>query len=105
MGTKICKVVISQIGPFKSRIKWVIWVRIPLADIPFADKRIVVGWWWAPPTAGILSDTTTVDVRVGELPAPRPGDLIILGADSFVVQGEPVRDRERLIWTLDLRPA
>ncbi len=32
-------------------------------------------------------------------------DLIILGAESFVVQGEPIRDRERLIWTLDLRPA
>ncbi|PRY23525.1 hypothetical protein CLV78_10414 [Aliiruegeria haliotis] len=55
--------------------------------------------------ARILSDTTTIDVRVGELPAPRSGDLIILGADSFVVQGEPIRDRERLIWTLDLRPA
>ncbi len=55
--------------------------------------------------ARILSDTTTIDVRVGELPDPQPGDLIILGADSFVVQGGPIRDRERLIWTLDLRPA
>ena len=26
-------------------------------------------------------------------------------ADSHVIQGEPLRDRERLIWTLDLRPA
>ena len=24
---------------------------------------------------------------------------------SHVIQGEPLRDRERLIWTLDLRPA
>ncbi|MFD0982454.1 head-tail joining protein [Tropicimonas aquimaris] len=55
--------------------------------------------------ARVLSDTMTVDVRVGELPAPHTGDLIILGAESFVVQGEPIRDRERLIWTLDLRPA
>jgi hypothetical protein len=23
---------------------------------------------------------------------------------SFTIQGEPVRDRERLIWSLDLRP-
>jgi hypothetical protein len=23
---------------------------------------------------------------------------------SFVVQGEPVRDRERLVWTLEVRP-
>jgi hypothetical protein len=54
--------------------------------------------------ARIVSDTTTVDVRVSELTDPRPGDLIILGTDSFAIQGEPVRDAERLIWTLDLRP-
>ncbi len=36
---------------------------------------------------------------------PRPGDLIVIGADSFTIQGEPIRDRERLIWTLDLRPS
>lgn len=46
-----------------------------------------------------------VDVRVADLPAPHPGDLIVIAADSFTIQGEPVRDRERLIWTLDLRPS
>ncbi|ODM43033.1 hypothetical protein [Cereibacter johrii] len=51
-----------------------------------------------------VSDTTVVDVRVADLPAPRPGDLIVIGADRFVIQGEPLRDRERLIWKLDLRP-
>ena len=52
-----------------------------------------------------VSDTMVVDVRVTDLPAPRPGDVIVIGADSHVIQGEPLRDRERLIWTLDLRPA
>ena len=52
-----------------------------------------------------VSDTTVVDVRVADLPAPRAGDVIVIGADSHVIQGEPLRDRERLIWTLDLRPA
>jgi hypothetical protein len=52
-----------------------------------------------------VSDTMTVDVRVSDLPDPRPGDLIVIGADSFTIQGEPVRDRERLIWSLDLRPS
>ena len=52
-----------------------------------------------------VSDTTVVDVRVADLPAPRPGDVIVIGADSHIIQGEPLRDRERLIWTLDLRPA
>ena len=52
-----------------------------------------------------VSDTTMVDVRVSDLPDPHPGDLIVIGVDSFNIQGEPVRDRERLIWSLDLRPS
>lgn len=52
-----------------------------------------------------VSDTTIVDVRLSDLATPRPGDLIVIGTDSFTVQGEPTRDRERLIWTLDLRPS
>ena len=53
----------------------------------------------------LVSETTVVDVRVADLPTPRPGDVIVIGAESHVIQGEPLRDRERLIWTLDLRPA
>jgi len=56
-------------------------------------------------SARILSDTTTVDVRVADLADPRSGDLIVLGSESLVIQGEPTRDSERLIWTLDLRPS
>ncbi len=52
-----------------------------------------------------VSDTMMVDVQVSDLPEPRSGDLLLIGADSFILQGEPVRDRERLIWTLDLRPS
>ena len=52
-----------------------------------------------------VSDTGVVDVRLSDLPDPRPGDLIVIGADSFTIQGEPLRDRERLIWALDLRPS
>jgi hypothetical protein len=55
--------------------------------------------------ARIVNDTTVVDVRVADLPDPRPGDVIVIGAENHVIQGEPLRDRERLIWTLDLRPA
>ncbi len=55
--------------------------------------------------ARIVSESTNVDVRVSELTDPRPGDLIILGTDSYVIQGEPTRDSERLIWTLDLVPS
>ncbi len=55
--------------------------------------------------ARFVSDTLMMDVRVSDLPDPRPGDLIVIGVDNFTIQGEPVRDRERLIWSLDLRPS
>lgn len=55
--------------------------------------------------ARLWSETTRVDVRVAEVPSPRPGDQIQIDGEAFIIQGEPVRDRERLVWTLDLRPA
>ena len=32
------------------------------------------------------------------------GHRLTIGSDEFVVQAEPMRDRERLTWTLNLRP-
>ena len=55
--------------------------------------------------ARLWSETTRVDLRVAEVPAPRPGDRLEMGGDAFLIQGEPIRDRERLVWTVDLRPA
>ena len=55
--------------------------------------------------ARIWSETTRIDLRVAEVPAPRPGDRIEIDSDAFLIQGEPVRDREQLVWTVDLRPA
>lgn len=55
--------------------------------------------------ARIWSETTRIDLRVAEVSAPRPGDQIAIDGDAFLIQGEPVRDRERLVWTVDLRPA
>ena len=55
--------------------------------------------------ARLWSETTRIDLRVAEVPNPRPGDRIELEGEAFLIQGEPVRDRERLIWTVDLRPA
>jgi hypothetical protein len=28
-----------------------------------------------------------------------------IDGEAFLIQGEPVLDRERLVWTVDLRPA
>ena len=55
--------------------------------------------------ARLWSETTRVDLRVAEVPEPRPGDRIEIEGEAFIIQGEPVRDRERLVWTIDLRPA
>ena len=55
--------------------------------------------------ARLWSETTRLDLRVSDVPNPRPGDRLVLDGESFVVQGEPVRDRERLVWTLEVRPA
>ena len=55
--------------------------------------------------ARLWSETTRLDLRVAEVPNPRPGDRIEIDGEAFLIQGEPVRDRERLVWTVDLRPA
>ena len=55
--------------------------------------------------ARLWSETTRIDLRMAEAPNPRPGDRIEIDGDAFLIQGEPVRDRERLVWTINLRPA
>ena len=55
--------------------------------------------------ARLWSETNRVDLRVVEVPAPRPGDRLEIDGEAFLIQGEPVRDRERLVWTVNLRPA
>ena len=53
----------------------------------------------------ILSETTLLEARVADLPTPASGDVIRIGAEDFLLQGEPKLDRERLIWTLNMRTA
>ncbi|WP_424931898.1 head-tail joining protein [Amaricoccus macauensis] len=55
--------------------------------------------------ARLWSETTRIDLRVTDVPNPRPGDSIEIDGEAFLIQGEPIRDRERLVWTVDLRPA
>ena len=55
--------------------------------------------------ARLWSETTRIDLRAAEVANPRPGDRIEIDGEAFLIQGEPVRDRERLVWTVDLRPA
>jgi len=51
----------------------------------------------------ILSETTLLEARVADMPSPAAGDLIRIGSEDFLLQSEPKLDRERLIWTLNMR--
>ncbi len=53
----------------------------------------------------IAASTTTLDVRMAELPAPKAGDRIEIDGATLVIQGEPLADAERLLWTIEARPA
>jgi hypothetical protein len=55
--------------------------------------------------ARLWSETTRIDLRMGEVVNPRPGDRVEIDGEAFLIQGEPVRDRERLVWTVNLRLA
>jgi len=54
--------------------------------------------------ARLWSETTRIDLRVAEVTNPRPGDRIEIDGETFLIEGEPVRDSERLVWTVNLRP-
>jgi hypothetical protein len=49
----------------------------------------------------IHTPTLVVDVRVSDVATPQEGDTLTIGTLLYAVQGEPVRDAENLVWTLD----
>jgi hypothetical protein len=67
-------------------------VRRPDRDLEFSDITIHMA-------------TAVFEVRRRDVPSPQAGDVIVHDGDSFVVQGEPRLDAERLVWTIDVRPA
>ena len=66
-------------------------VRRPDRDVQFGD-------------IAIHAATSVFEIRVSELESPIEGDTITLGDESFIVQGTPTRDAERLVWSIDTRP-
>ena len=54
----------------------------------------------------IHAETATFELRASEVASPRSGDQLVLDGEAFVVQGEPERrDPDRIVWTVDVRPA
>jgi hypothetical protein len=39
---------------------------------------------------------------VADIPNPRQQEQILIGEETFLIQGEPRRDRERLVSTIEL---
>lgn len=55
--------------------------------------------------AGQFATATLVaDVMVEDAPDIGIGDRLIIDGEYFEVQAEPMRDRERLVYSLDLKP-
>ena len=52
----------------------------------------------------IATETTIVDIRASDIAAPAEGDTIEIDGTVYIIQGEPIRDAERLIWTIEARP-
>ena len=54
--------------------------------------------------ARLVSDSVVLDVRVSDCPELAAGDRFEIAGEIFTVQGAPQRDRERLVWTVELLP-
>ena len=53
----------------------------------------------------IASGTAMVEVRISDVATPSEGDTVSFGGRTLVVQGEPLADALRLVWTIECRPA
>ncbi|KAF0219302.1 MAG: hypothetical protein FD176_3521 [Rhodospirillaceae bacterium] len=67
-------------------------VRRPDREVEFSDITV-------------QTSTAVFEIRRKEVVSPAAGDVIVHDGDSFVVQGEPRLDAERLVWTITVRPA
>ena len=55
--------------------------------------------------ARIVAETTVFDVRVADIAQPAAGDTIEMDGTVYRIEGAPLRDAERLVWTIEARAA
>jgi len=55
-------------------------------------------------TSRLVQPAVVCDVRVSDVPTPAKTDQLTFGGVTYEVQAAPMRDREGLVWSLDLRP-
>ncbi|XAI95603.1 head-tail attachment protein [Nostoc phage Nsp-JY21] len=49
-------------------------------------------------------ETMVIDARVADLPLITRGDVFVIAGESWKVSATPQRDRERLVWRVELNP-
>ena len=49
----------------------------------------------------IVAETTVFDVRVADIAHPAEGDTIELDGAVYRIEGAPLRDGERLVWSIE----
>ena len=53
----------------------------------------------------ILASSMVLEIRVAEVPTLAEGDTVEIDGETYVIEGEPVRDGLRLTWVVEARPA
>jgi hypothetical protein len=51
----------------------------------------------------ITRETVMIDVRLSDVASPCSGDAVVSGGVTYLIQGEPARDRLRLVWKCEAR--
>ena len=51
----------------------------------------------------MIAETNRIDAIISQCPDLRSGDTFEIEGEEFVVQGAPIRDRDRLLWQIELR--
>lgn len=51
------------------------------------------------------SSTTMIDVRSSDVASPKKGDQVLVGEQTFTVQGEPESSADGLLWQLNVKKA
>jgi hypothetical protein len=88
----IAKTATYRVGGLGDGMQVRVIARQPDREIEFGD-------------ISIHTATTVFEIMVSAVPTPAEGDAIILNGETFIIQGEPKRDAERLIWSISTRPA
>lgn len=77
---------------------------VPQGANPAKDVRVIrrkpdqVNDWAG---AQVVQDSEVLEIRVSDAPTLAEGDRLLIGDETLVIRGEPVRDSLGLVWTAE----